>query len=72
MSVTDLFFFQVCAGDGLPAQVCQHCMRQIDTSYNFKLQCENSDLALRQYVNNKQSIMHSDQVFFHKLPICDC
>ncbi|XP_021918204.1 zinc finger protein 420-like [Zootermopsis nevadensis] len=59
---------KVCAGDGLPAQVCQHCMRQIDTSYNFKLQCENSDLALRQYVNNKQSIMHSDQETLEESP----
>lgn len=52
---------KVCAGDGLPAQVCEHCVHQIDTSYNFKLQCENSDLALRQYVNGKRSDIGANQ-----------
>jgi len=59
----------VSVGDGLPAQVCQHCVHQIDTSYNFKLQCESSDLALRQYVNDKQSDIHSYKVFSFKLPM---
>ncbi|XP_069696533.1 gastrula zinc finger protein XlCGF26.1-like [Periplaneta americana] len=45
---------KLCAGDGLPAQVCQQCVHQVNNSYNFKLQCETSDFTLRQYLNNKE------------------
>ena len=50
-----LFILQLCAGDGLPAQVCQQCVHQVNNYYSFKLQCEKSDLILQQYLNNEQS-----------------
>lgn len=34
--------------DGLPAAICHQCLAQVDKSYQFKLQCEKSDAALRQ------------------------
>ncbi|XP_021920289.1 zinc finger protein 37 homolog isoform X2 [Zootermopsis nevadensis] len=40
------------AGDSLPEQVCHQCIQQVNSSYNFKLQCESSDIALRQYLRN--------------------
>ncbi|XP_069685423.1 zinc finger protein 37 homolog [Periplaneta americana] len=40
------------SGDCLPAQVCQQCVHQVNSSYNFKLQCESSDIALRRYLRN--------------------
>ncbi|XP_069701447.1 zinc finger protein 501-like isoform X1 [Periplaneta americana] len=45
---------KMCVGDGLPAQICEHCVHQLDTSYSFKLQCENSDTALRQFLKEKE------------------
>ncbi|XP_069678871.1 zinc finger protein 3-like [Periplaneta americana] len=56
---------QLCADDDLPSQVCQKCSRLVNLSYKFKLQCENSDTTLRQYLetnslqDNKQGIVHS-------------
>jgi hypothetical protein len=47
-----LVFVQVSVGDGLPAQVCQQCVELVNTCYNFKLQCEKSDMALRDYVSS--------------------
>ncbi|XP_069676006.1 zinc finger protein 572-like isoform X1 [Periplaneta americana] len=52
---------KVFSGDGLPAQVCRQCVRLVNTSYKFKQQCENSDTALRQYLNN-QSFSNSDNI----------
>jgi uncharacterized Zn-finger protein len=49
---------QLCAGDGLPDQICQQCACQVDTSYKFKLQCESSDATLRQSLIN-QTIQQS-------------
>jgi hypothetical protein len=46
-----LVFMQVIAGDGLPTQVCQQCVELVNTCYNFKLQCEKSDMTLRRYVS---------------------
>ncbi|GFG37890.1 hypothetical protein Cfor_07380, partial [Coptotermes formosanus] len=43
---------QLCAGDGLPDQICQQCACQVDTTYKFKLQCESSDATLRQLYND--------------------
>jgi hypothetical protein len=43
--------FQLYVGDGLPAQICEPCVRLVNTSYTFKVQCETSDTALRQYLN---------------------
>lgn len=45
---------QVCAGDGLPAQVCQQCVQQVNICYNFKTQCEKSDANLREYLHSLQ------------------
>jgi len=39
---------QLCVGDELPDKVCTECAHQVNTSYNFKLQCETSDVTLRQ------------------------
>jgi hypothetical protein len=51
----DLFVLQLHAGDGLPAQVCQQCVHEVNNSYNFRLQCESSDFTLRQYLSTDQS-----------------
>lgn len=41
----------MCTGDGLPAQVCQQCVQQVNISYDFKIQCERSDANLRHYLH---------------------
>jgi hypothetical protein len=46
------FFFQLCADDGLPSQVCLRCSQLVNLSYEFKLQCESSDATLRQYLKS--------------------
>ncbi|XP_021920658.1 zinc finger protein 771-like isoform X2 [Zootermopsis nevadensis] len=43
------------SGDGLPSQVCQQCAQQVNTSYDFKLRCENTDAILRQYLTKMQT-----------------
>lgn len=48
-------------GDSLPAQVCHQCIQQVNSSYNFKLQCESSDIALRQYLRSLDSQSNSYQ-----------
>jgi hypothetical protein len=50
------------AGDSLPAQVCHQCFQQVNSSYNFKLQCESSDIALRQYLRDLHHQSDSYQV----------
>jgi hypothetical protein len=50
------------AGDSLPAQVCHQCIQQVNSSYNFKLQCESSDIALHQYLRDLQPQSDSYQV----------
>jgi hypothetical protein len=60
-------------GDSLPAQVCHQCIQQVNSSYNFKLQCESSDIALRQYLRNLHPQSDSYQVIDtqecnHKFP----
>ena len=42
---------QLSVDDGLPAQVCLQCVNQVNSSYTFKLQCENSDVTLRQLLD---------------------
>ncbi|PSN32036.1 hypothetical protein C0J52_22324 [Blattella germanica] len=37
--------------DGLPSQICSLCVNQVNTSYNFKLQCETSDITLRRLLD---------------------
>jgi len=53
---------QMFVGDSLPAQVCHQCIQQVNSSYNFKLQCESSDIALRQYLRSLDSQSNSYQV----------
>jgi hypothetical protein len=50
------------AGDSLPEQVCHQCIEQVNSSYNFKLQCESSDIALRRYLRNLHPQSDSYQV----------
>jgi len=57
-----VIYFQLYVGDGLPAQICETCVRLVNTSYAFKVQCETSDTALRQYLST-----HSLQVFARNL-----
>jgi hypothetical protein len=39
---------QLRVGDELPDKVCTECVHQVNVSYNFKLQCETTDMTLRQ------------------------
>jgi hypothetical protein len=52
---------QLHVGDGLPAQICQQCVHQVNNAYNFKLLCESTDFALRQYLSTGQSENQSCQ-----------
>jgi hypothetical protein len=42
-------------GDSLPTQICVLCAQKVDGFYDFKLQCERSDIALRQYLKDQNS-----------------
>lgn len=50
-------------GDGLPAQVCEPCVRLVNISYKFKIQCESSDNTLRQYLNNHPLQDNTNEIF---------
>lgn len=39
--------------DGLPSSICYQCLAQVDKSYQFKLQCEQSDATLRQNLQDQ-------------------
>ncbi|XP_054276780.1 zinc finger protein 383-like [Macrosteles quadrilineatus] len=39
--------------DGLPSSICYQCLAQVDKSYQFKLQCEQSDATLRQSLQDQ-------------------
>lgn len=56
-SLQFVVYLQLFVGDGLPAQICEPCVRLVNTSYRFKVQCETTDTALRQYLST-----HSLQV----------
>jgi hypothetical protein len=45
----------------LPAQVCQQCVELVNTCYNFKLQCEKSDMSLRYYVSIHSQCEQQDE-----------
>ena len=47
--------FQVFEGDGLPSQICQQCIEELENHYRFKQKCENSDARLRQYLKNMKA-----------------
>ncbi|EFA06600.1 zinc finger protein TC009515 [Tribolium castaneum] len=40
---------QILQGDGLPNTICQKCLAKLNVAWQFKLQCESSDLRLRQF-----------------------
>ncbi|XP_044265308.1 zinc finger protein 665-like [Tribolium madens] len=40
---------QILQGDGLPNTICQKCLSKLNVAWQFKLQCESSDLRLRQF-----------------------
>ncbi|PSN35216.1 hypothetical protein C0J52_16888 [Blattella germanica] len=55
---------KVSAGDGLPAKVCELCVKQVNDSFNFKLQCESSDATLRQILSSQTSEPTTSKVGF--------
>lgn len=50
---------QISENDGLPSQVCLHCVDFINKTYTFKRLCERSDLTLHQILG---------KTFTHSLP----
>nr|CAD7448920.1 unnamed protein product [Timema bartmani] len=44
---------QLSCNDGLPTLICHRCLYQAERSYEFKLQCEDADSTLREYVNRQ-------------------
>nr|CAD7263438.1 unnamed protein product [Timema shepardi] len=44
---------QLSCNDGLPTLICHRCLYQAERSYEFKLQCEDADATLREYVNRQ-------------------
>jgi hypothetical protein len=42
--------------DGLPMLICAQCIYQLNCSFKFKTQCENSDATLRKYLSNNMQI----------------
>lgn len=47
--------------DGLPDQICKDCASQVSVAYKFKLRCEEVDVTLRSYSNNKEKVKdHAD------------
>ncbi|XP_022907265.1 zinc finger protein Paris-like [Onthophagus taurus] len=49
---------QLTEGDGLPNLICENCIAKLDIAWNFKVQCENSDLKLRQIYSQQQLESH--------------
>lgn len=47
--------FQIELGDGLPEMVCEKCSHQLNISYLFKLQCEDSDRSFRSLLSDKSN-----------------
>lgn len=43
-------------GDGLPAMICSKCLTALNTAWQFKQQCESSDMKLRQYFGGSQHL----------------
>lgn len=42
--------------DGMPQQICEFCLGQVHTAYDFKVKCELSDSLLRGYLVRKSAI----------------
>lgn len=55
--ITCRISLQIFDGDGLPNQICSQCMLQISKSYTFKQLCQKSDITLRNYIDEKNSMM---------------
>lgn len=43
-------------GDGLPTMICHKCMAALNIAWQFKQQCETSDMKLRQYFGSSQHL----------------
>ncbi|KAF5288591.1 hypothetical protein FQA39_LY15370 [Lamprigera yunnana] len=44
---------QVIIGDGLPVQLCVSCETRLDSAFEFKQQCQKTDLALRELIHKR-------------------
>lgn len=42
--------------DGLPAMICNKCIGSLNIAWQFKQQCESSDMKLRQYYGSSQHL----------------
>lgn len=49
-------------GDGLPELLCLICESKLNTAFEFKLQCEQSDVALRQLAINQKRLVKEEVV----------
>lgn len=47
--------FQIAPDEDLPLRICQSCIDRLNTSYEFRIQCENSDLNLRNKLYKSQN-----------------
>lgn len=43
-----IFIFQITDNDELPSSICNNCIYRLGVAYQFKQQCENSDMRLRE------------------------
>lgn len=51
-----VYTFQITIDDGLPNALCDNCIMNLNTSYNFKHLCESSDLRLRNLLSQHLDI----------------
>ncbi|RZC36565.1 zinc finger protein TC009514, partial [Asbolus verrucosus] len=51
---------QIMQGDGLPNTICQKCLAKLNVAWQFKLQCESSDLRLRQFYSSPSMLGFGD------------
>lgn len=49
-------------GDGLPELLCLICQSKLNMAFEFKVQCEQSDVALRQLTTNQNCPMIEEVV----------
>lgn len=43
---------QINENDGLPSMICNECLKNLNVAYNFKQQCETTDLQLKQFLSS--------------------
>lgn len=53
---------KILENDGLPSVLCNNCVYRLGVAYQFKQQCENSDMRLRQYLGLDCIITHKNNV----------